>query len=1051
MLCSRVQPQKALFSPNTVSQALTPHTLKCMFICKCFCVQCPNKGAPCSKYCLSKYKSNKTQQAVKAVTSRPTGGRHTTTYSTGGQSAVSTTSPVARVRSLPMGRKNCCYGLPVTVLRPATSLPLCSKHSCNKRSSSRAEGGNTHFAEQKCNTSGSDFGGEQRLVQPLFRCPEERGGTTSDPRPACIKQIPAVLQVQNADTQTATERCQYGRLVCDDRSNRRILPCSDPPAPQQFLRFAFEGTAYEYLVLPFGLSLAPRTFSKCVEAALAPLREKGVRILAYLDDWALVASSKEQAAVQLSLVLSHIQTLGFSVNERKSSLYPSQQFSFLGLEICSVSGRACLSEHRVTAFLPCLAQFQLGHRLFSDSFEAVAHDGIYDRGSAARTVKDANVSTLDSVSSAVHAASSSTNAGDNPVLYVSSPPMEGSRSTESRFRDREGDFSQSVVHGCLPQRVGGSVRQCRGERGLVGGSKPTSHQPLGNASSVFSPKAFLSSFDRPACPDQDRQHNCGFIHKQAGRDPLTSSVKTVSLSVTMVQCAFSVSQSHPYPRSFEPRGRPSFQGRASSEGMEVASSSGGSDMGALRQGGSRPLCLQVEHPLPLVLFHDGSERASGNGCASSSMAEHSPICVSSCGDDIAYSGEGAPAGAVPDTGGASVAIEVVVCRDDQPVDGEAVASSSHQQPSFPGRGGGNSSTPRTVASPCLPVERSNLIAKGLPPSVVETIQSARASSTRGLYAYNWRAFEQWCEDQNVLPFQCSIVDVLTFLQGLLDKGLSFSTIKVYLAAISACHIGFDGVKPGAHPLAVRFLKGVRRLRPVVKSSIPSWDLILVLEALCGPPFEPIESVDMKFVSFKTALLLALTSAKRVGDLHALSVHSSCTQFTLDGSKVTLRPNEAYLPKVIPAAYNSMTFELSSFCPPPFASEELRRLHCLCPVRMLRTYIDRTQGVRLCDQLFVCFANPARGKALSKQRLSHWIVEAISLAYSSRGLPLPQGVRAHSTRGMATSWALFRGVSVTDICAAASWSSPHTFVRFYRLDVTAPSVAHSVLSAGSVMH
>lgn len=50
------------------------------------------------------------------------------------------------------------------------------------------------------------------------------------------------------------------------------------------------------------------------------------------------------------------------------------------------------------------------------------------------------------------------------------------------------------------------------------------------------------------------------------------------------------------------------------------------------------------------------------------------------------------------------------------------------------------------------------------------------------------------------------MDVLTFLQELLDKGLSFSTIKVYLAAISACHFGFDGVTPGAHLLAVRFWK-----------------------------------------------------------------------------------------------------------------------------------------------------------------------------------------------------------------------------------------------------
>ena len=295
------------------------------------------------------------------------------------------------------------------------------------------------------------------------------------------------------------------------------------------------------------------------------------------------------------------------------------------------------------------------------------------------------------------------------------------------------------------------------------------------------------------------------------------------------------------------------------------------------------------------------------------------------------------------------------------------------------------------------------------------------------------------------------MDVLTFLQELLDKGLSFSTIKVYLAAISACHVGFDGETPGAHPLAMRFLKGVRRLRPVFKPSIPSWDLALVLEALCGPPFEPIESADMKFLSYKTSLLLALTSAKRVGDLHDLSVYPSCTQFTPDGSKVTLRPNAAYLPKIIPTAYSSMTFELLSYCPPPFASEEQRRLHSLCPVRALRTYIDRTQVVRLCDQLFLCFSNPAKGKALSKQRLSHWIVEAVSIAYGSRGLPLPQGVRAHSTRGMAPSWALFKGVSVSDMCTTASWSSLHTFVRFYHLDVTAPSVAHSVLSAGSTMH
>ncbi|KAM3864887.1 transmembrane protein 132C-like [Diretmus argenteus] len=42
-------------------------------------------------------------------------------------------------------------------------------------------------------------------------------------------------------------------------------------------------------------------------------------------------------------------------------------------------------------------------------------------------------------------------------------------------------------------------------------------------------------------------------------------------------------------------------------------------------------------------------------------------------------------------------------------------------------------------------------------------------------------------------------------------------------------------------------------------------------------------------------------------------------------------------------------------------------------------------------------------------------------------------------------ALFRGVTVEDICMAASWSSTSTFVQAYLRDVTASSVAHTVLS------
>ncbi len=47
------------------------------------------------------------------------------------------------------------------------------------------------------------------------------------------------------------------------------------PHHRRFLRFAFEGVTYQYTVLPFGLSLAPHAFTKCMDAALSPLRQMG--------------------------------------------------------------------------------------------------------------------------------------------------------------------------------------------------------------------------------------------------------------------------------------------------------------------------------------------------------------------------------------------------------------------------------------------------------------------------------------------------------------------------------------------------------------------------------------------------------------------------------------------------------------------------------------------------------------------------------------------------------------------------------------------------------
>ncbi len=79
------------------------------------------------------------------------------------------------------------------------------------------------------------------------------------------------------------------------------------PRHRRFLRFAFEGIAYQFTVLPFGLCLAPRMFMKCMGAALTPLNQNGMRVLNYLNDWLVLAQSESALLSDKFRLLAHIQ------------------------------------------------------------------------------------------------------------------------------------------------------------------------------------------------------------------------------------------------------------------------------------------------------------------------------------------------------------------------------------------------------------------------------------------------------------------------------------------------------------------------------------------------------------------------------------------------------------------------------------------------------------------------------------------------------------------------------------------------------------------------
>ncbi len=287
------------------------------------------------------------------------------------------------------------------------------------------------------------------------------------------------------------------------------------------------------------------------------------------------------------------------------------------------------------------------------------------------------------------------------------------------------------------------------------------------------------------------------------------------------------------------------------------------DLESIRGSSGRPVCLPRVLPLPAVLLPDrGPPR---HRCTGTQLVSGlTQVCVSpsepTCTDTVqAQGGRGAgPAGCAP------LAHPDLVSRTHFPRDSTSLAHSSEEGAPFSGAWHHMAPASRSMEPPCVAPGRDAADLSGLPPAVVETIIQARAPSTRQTYALKWSLFATWCSSRREDPRRCTIGVVLSFLQERLESRLSPSTLKVYVAAIAAHHDAVDGRSLGKHDLIVRLLKGARRMNPSRPPLVPYWDLSIVLAGLQRGPFEPLDSVELKFLSLKTALLTALTSIKWVG-------------------------------------------------------------------------------------------------------------------------------------------------------------------------------------------
>ncbi|KAG8583453.1 hypothetical protein GDO81_008420 [Engystomops pustulosus] len=132
---------------------------------------------------------------------------------------------------------------------------------------------------------------------------------------------------------------------------------------QKYLRFTVRSPGgkilhFQFKALPFGISSAPRIFTKIMAEVVAYLRLKGIIIVPYLDDLLLVAKTKLELKTHLQIVIGLLQDLGWVINKKKSDLKPETVKKFLGVKLDSVKQSSFLPLEKIQKIKENISLFQ---------------------------------------------------------------------------------------------------------------------------------------------------------------------------------------------------------------------------------------------------------------------------------------------------------------------------------------------------------------------------------------------------------------------------------------------------------------------------------------------------------------------------------------------------------------------------------------------------------------------------------------------------------------------------------------------------------------------
>ena len=189
------------------------------------------------------------------------------------------------------------------------------------------------------------------------------------------------------------------------------------------------------------------------------------------------------------------------------------------------------------------------------------------------------------------------------------------------------------------------------------------------------------------------------------------------------------------------------------------------------------------------------------------------------------------------------------------------------------------------------------------------------------------------------------------------------------------------------------MKGVYKASPPTPRYQSTWDVQPVLTYLSS--LNPPEKLDLKSLTLKLVMLVALLSAQRGQSLHILDI--GCM-------------------KELPNGFEFLLMEHVKQSRPGYRAPSI---------------------VLEASPKLISFTKPY--KQISRETISRWIRLVMELAGVDTKVFKP-----HSTRAAATSKAKAASVPIHEILRTAGWSSSRCFDQFYNKPVETPTFASAVL-------